>query len=137
MGVDAPAVLLGALVRLVGARREIEVLVVTLGLVGPGLVRGWRPDGQILRTYVNGKVVQESSLNGMIWDVGYLVTDLARMITLLPGDLILSGTPANSPGVIAPIPAPVSAFCINNKSWMSVMPSRFKSPSEWVNMSPI
>jgi 5-oxopent-3-ene-1,2,5-tricarboxylate decarboxylase / 2-hydroxyhepta-2,4-diene-1,7-dioate isomerase len=68
----------------------------TLGLVGPGLVRGWRPAGQMLRTYVNGKVVQESSLDGMIWDVAYLVTDLARMMTLLPGDLILSGTPANS-----------------------------------------
>jgi 5-oxopent-3-ene-1,2,5-tricarboxylate decarboxylase / 2-hydroxyhepta-2,4-diene-1,7-dioate isomerase len=50
----------------------------------------------MLRTYVNGKVVQESSLDGMIWDVAYLVTDLARMMTLLPGDLILSGTPANS-----------------------------------------
>ena len=68
----------------------------TLGLVGPGLVKGWRPAGQILRTHVNGKVVQESSLDGMIWDMAYLVTDLARMMTLLPGDLILSGTPANS-----------------------------------------
>ncbi len=68
----------------------------TLGLVGPGLVKGWQPAGQVLRTYVNGKVVQESSLDGMIWDVAYLVTDLARMMTLLPGDLILSGTPANS-----------------------------------------
>jgi len=68
----------------------------TLGLVGPGLVKGWRPAGQVLRTYVNGKLVQESSLDGMIWDVAYLVTDLARMMTLLPGDLILSGTPANS-----------------------------------------
>jgi 5-oxopent-3-ene-1,2,5-tricarboxylate decarboxylase / 2-hydroxyhepta-2,4-diene-1,7-dioate isomerase len=68
----------------------------TLGLVGPGLVRGWRPAGQILRTYVNGKVVQESSLDGMIWDMAYLVADLARMMTLLPGDLIFSGTPANS-----------------------------------------
>jgi len=78
----------GSMIRVKGAD--------TLGLVGPGLVRGWRPSGQILRTYVNGKVVQESSLDGMIWDVAYLVTDLARMMTLLPGDLILSGTPANS-----------------------------------------
>jgi 5-oxopent-3-ene-1,2,5-tricarboxylate decarboxylase / 2-hydroxyhepta-2,4-diene-1,7-dioate isomerase len=68
----------------------------TLGLVGPGLVKGWRPAGQVLRTRVNGNLVQESSLDGMIWDVAYLVTDLARMMTLLPGDLILSGTPANS-----------------------------------------
>jgi 5-oxopent-3-ene-1,2,5-tricarboxylate decarboxylase/2-hydroxyhepta-2,4-diene-1,7-dioate isomerase len=68
----------------------------TLGVVGPGLVRGWKPAGQRLRTRVNGKVVQEASLANMIWDMAYLVTDLARMMTLVPGDLILSGTPANS-----------------------------------------
>jgi 5-oxopent-3-ene-1,2,5-tricarboxylate decarboxylase/2-hydroxyhepta-2,4-diene-1,7-dioate isomerase len=78
----------GAMIRVKGAD--------TLGLVGPGLVRGWHPDGQILRTYVNGRMVQESSLNGMIWNMAYLVTDLARMMTLMPGDVILSGTPANS-----------------------------------------
>ncbi len=78
----------GSMVRVKGAD--------TLGLVGPGLVRGWQPAGQILRTYVNGHMVQESSLDGMIWDMSYLLTDLARMMTLLPGDLILTGTPANS-----------------------------------------
>lgn len=78
----------GSMIRVKGAD--------TLGLVGPGLVQGWRPAGQVLRTYVNGRIVQESSLDGMIWDMAYLVTDLARMMTLLPGDLILSGTPANS-----------------------------------------
>ena len=78
----------GAMLRVKGAD--------TLGVVGPGLVTGWTPAGQILRTRVNGKVVQESSLEGMIWDMGYLVCDIARLITLVPGDLILSGTPANS-----------------------------------------
>lgn len=78
----------GSMVRVKGAD--------TLGLVGPGLVRGWRPAAQTLRTYVNGHVVQESSLEGMIWDMSYLLTDLARMMTLIPGDLILTGTPANS-----------------------------------------
>jgi 5-oxopent-3-ene-1,2,5-tricarboxylate decarboxylase/2-hydroxyhepta-2,4-diene-1,7-dioate isomerase len=78
----------GSMVRVKGAD--------TLGLVGPGLVRGWRPAGQTLRTYVNDRVVQESSLDGMIWSMTYLVADLSRMMTLLPGDLILSGTPANS-----------------------------------------
>jgi 5-oxopent-3-ene-1,2,5-tricarboxylate decarboxylase/2-hydroxyhepta-2,4-diene-1,7-dioate isomerase len=78
----------GSMVRVKGAD--------TLGLVGPGLVRGWRPAGQMLRTYVNGQVVQESSLDGMIWDMSYLLTDLARMMTLIPGDLIMTGTPANS-----------------------------------------
>ena len=32
----------------------------------------------------------------MEWDMHYLVADLARTITLSPGDLIFSGTPANS-----------------------------------------
>jgi 5-oxopent-3-ene-1,2,5-tricarboxylate decarboxylase/2-hydroxyhepta-2,4-diene-1,7-dioate isomerase len=78
----------GSMVRVKGAD--------TLGLVGPGLVRGWQPAGQVLRTYVNGQIVQESSLDGMLWDMSYLLTDLARMMTLVPGDLILTGTPANS-----------------------------------------
>jgi 5-oxopent-3-ene-1,2,5-tricarboxylate decarboxylase/2-hydroxyhepta-2,4-diene-1,7-dioate isomerase len=78
----------GAMLRVKGAD--------TLGVVGPGLVKGWTPAGQILRTRVNGKVVQEAPLTGMIWDMAYLVTDIARLITLVPGDLILSGTPANS-----------------------------------------
>jgi 5-oxopent-3-ene-1,2,5-tricarboxylate decarboxylase / 2-hydroxyhepta-2,4-diene-1,7-dioate isomerase len=68
----------------------------TLGVVGPGLVRGWQPADQVLRTRVNGKIVQESSLTGMLFSMAYLVADLARTITLSPGDLILSGTPANS-----------------------------------------
>jgi 5-oxopent-3-ene-1,2,5-tricarboxylate decarboxylase/2-hydroxyhepta-2,4-diene-1,7-dioate isomerase len=78
----------GSMVRVKGAD--------TLGVVGPGLVRGWRPAGQMLRTFVNGQLVQESSLDGVIWDMSYLLTDLARMMTLIPGDLILTGTPANS-----------------------------------------
>jgi 5-oxopent-3-ene-1,2,5-tricarboxylate decarboxylase/2-hydroxyhepta-2,4-diene-1,7-dioate isomerase len=32
----------------------------------------------------------------MAWDMHYLVADIARLITLLPGDVLLSGTPANS-----------------------------------------
>ena len=68
----------------------------TLGPVGPGLVRGWQPAGQVLRTRVNGEVVQESSLTGMVFPVAYVVADLARIMTLLPGDVIFSGTPSNS-----------------------------------------
>jgi len=78
----------GAMLRVKGAD--------TLGVVGPGLVRGWQPRDQLLRTRVNGEVVQECALSGMIFSMAYLVADLARTLTLLPGDLILSGTPANS-----------------------------------------
>lgn len=68
----------------------------TLAPMGPGLVRGWTPGAQVLRTRVNGDVVQESSLDGMVFSVAYVVADLARMMTLVPGDVIFSGTPANS-----------------------------------------
>ena len=68
----------------------------TLAPTGPGLVRGWTPEDQVIRTRVNGEVVQESSLKGMVFSVSYVIADLARMMTLVPGDVIFSGTPANS-----------------------------------------
>jgi 5-oxopent-3-ene-1,2,5-tricarboxylate decarboxylase / 2-hydroxyhepta-2,4-diene-1,7-dioate isomerase len=68
----------------------------TLAPVGPGLVTGWDFRGKTLRTLVNGAVRQEASTDEMEWDMHYLVADIARTITLHPGDLLFSGTPANS-----------------------------------------
>ncbi len=68
----------------------------TLCPVGPGLVEGWDFRGKQIRTYVNGKVVQDDNTDNMEWDMHYLVADIARTITLVPGDVLLSGTPANS-----------------------------------------
>ncbi|MFI0423917.1 fumarylacetoacetate hydrolase family protein [Spongiactinospora sp. 9N601] len=68
----------------------------TLCPLGPGLVTDWDFRGKYLRTYVNGTVVQNGSTDEMAWDMNYLVADIARTITLLPGDVLLSGTPANS-----------------------------------------
>src|SRR3712207_1831781 len=68
----------------------------TLCPLGPGLVTGWDFHGKRLRTYVNGTLVQDGSTDEMKWDMHYLVADIARTITLHPGDVLLSGTPANS-----------------------------------------
>jgi 5-oxopent-3-ene-1,2,5-tricarboxylate decarboxylase/2-hydroxyhepta-2,4-diene-1,7-dioate isomerase len=68
----------------------------TLCPLGPGLVTGWDFRGKRIRTLVNGAVVQDASTDEMIWDMHYLVADIARTITLAAGDVILSGTPANS-----------------------------------------
>jgi 5-oxopent-3-ene-1,2,5-tricarboxylate decarboxylase/2-hydroxyhepta-2,4-diene-1,7-dioate isomerase len=68
----------------------------TLAPVGPGLVTDWDFRGKTLRTLVNGEVKQEASTDEMEWDMHYLVADIARTITLEPGDLLFSGTPANS-----------------------------------------
>jgi 5-oxopent-3-ene-1,2,5-tricarboxylate decarboxylase/2-hydroxyhepta-2,4-diene-1,7-dioate isomerase len=68
----------------------------TLAPLGPGLVTGWDFRGKRLRTLVNGRVVQDGNTDEMTWDMHYLVADIARTITLVPGDVLLSGTPAGS-----------------------------------------
>ncbi|MGW7615111.1 fumarylacetoacetate hydrolase family protein [Streptomyces antimycoticus] len=68
----------------------------TLCPLGPGLVTDWDFRGKYLRTYVNGRPAQDGSTDEMKWDMHYLVADIARTITLHPGDVLLSGTPANS-----------------------------------------
>ncbi len=68
----------------------------TLCPVGPGLVTGWDFHNKQIRTIVNGEVKQDGNTNEMEWDMHYLVADIARNITLEPGDILLSGTPANS-----------------------------------------
>lgn len=68
----------------------------TLAPVGPGLVTGWDFRNKSIRTIVNGAVKQDDSTANMEWDMNYLVADIARTITLSPGDLLFSGTPAYS-----------------------------------------
>lgn len=68
----------------------------TLAPVGPGLVTDWDFRGKRLRTIVNGEVKQDDNTSNMEWDMNYLVADIARTITLVPGDLLFTGTPAYS-----------------------------------------
>jgi 5-oxopent-3-ene-1,2,5-tricarboxylate decarboxylase/2-hydroxyhepta-2,4-diene-1,7-dioate isomerase len=68
----------------------------TLCPLGPALVAGWDFRHKAIETTVNGKVAQSGSTDEMLFDMHYLIADLARTITLLPGDVILSGTPAGS-----------------------------------------
>jgi 5-oxopent-3-ene-1,2,5-tricarboxylate decarboxylase/2-hydroxyhepta-2,4-diene-1,7-dioate isomerase len=68
----------------------------TLAPVGPGMVTDWDFRNKYIRTYVNGELKQDDNTKNMEWDMNYLVADLARTITLVPGDMIFSGTPANS-----------------------------------------
>ena len=64
--------------------------------IGPGIVSGIDIRKQTLRTYIDGKMVQEGAISEMIFPIDYILADLCRFITLLPGDIILSGTPKNS-----------------------------------------
>jgi 5-oxopent-3-ene-1,2,5-tricarboxylate decarboxylase/2-hydroxyhepta-2,4-diene-1,7-dioate isomerase len=68
----------------------------TLAPVGPAMVTDWDFRNKMIRTYVNGVVKQEDNTDNMEWDMHYLVADIARTITLVPGDMLFSGTPAFS-----------------------------------------
>ncbi len=68
----------------------------TLAPVGPGMVTEWDFRNKRIQTIVNGKVVQDDNTDNMEWDMHYLVADIARTITLVPGDMLFSGTPAFS-----------------------------------------
>ncbi|WP_186208488.1 fumarylacetoacetate hydrolase family protein [Burkholderia gladioli] len=71
----------------------------TFGPIGPWLVtRDEVPNVQALSMWleVNGKRVQNGSTSTMIFDVAEIVSHLSQFMTLMPGDVITTGTP---PGV--------------------------------------
>jgi 2-keto-4-pentenoate hydratase/2-oxohepta-3-ene-1,7-dioic acid hydratase in catechol pathway/regulator of RNase E activity RraA len=63
-------------------------LLIPAGAVGPAALR--------VRTWLNGTLVQDDSTEGLLFTFGQLVADLSQLMTLEPGDVILTGTPAGS-----------------------------------------
>ncbi|WNG94664.1 fumarylacetoacetate hydrolase family protein [Mycobacterium sp. ITM-2016-00318] len=61
--------------------------------VGPWIVTDVDSSDLEIRTEVNGDVKQNSRTSNMIHDVGAVVEWISAVMTLLPGDLILTGTP--------------------------------------------
>jgi 5-oxopent-3-ene-1,2,5-tricarboxylate decarboxylase / 2-hydroxyhepta-2,4-diene-1,7-dioate isomerase len=66
--------------------------------IGPAVTPAsdFDPASFTLRTYLNGEVVQEATADDLLFAVAYQLADLNRLITLEPGDVVLTGTPANS-----------------------------------------
>lgn len=42
---------------------------------------------------VNGEIKQDSNVNKLIWSVSEVIANLSTLFTLMPGDLIYTGTP--------------------------------------------
>lgn len=63
------------------------------GNVHPAADVGHRLTGEI-RLSVNGELRQRGDLRQMIWNVPEIVAQLSRLYTLVPGDLVMTGTPA-------------------------------------------
>jgi len=66
--------------------------------LGPELLGAdeFDPTSFTLRTYLNGEVVQEGGSSDLLFSVAYQLADVCRLVTLEPGDVLLTGTPANS-----------------------------------------
>lgn len=77
--------------------------------LGPRLLdaRQLNPAALELRTWVNGELVQEDTTDTLLFSFRQLIADLSRLVTLEPGDVILTGTPAGasvaSPGDVVEV----------------------------------
>jgi len=69
--------------------------------VGPHIETDLDPANVLVETHVNGARRQSGSTALMIYPVAYLVRWISRMMTLLPGDLIATGTPAGVGPLVA------------------------------------
>jgi 2-keto-4-pentenoate hydratase/2-oxohepta-3-ene-1,7-dioic acid hydratase in catechol pathway len=69
----------------------------TLAPVGPYIADRTEisdPHVLSLKTWVNGTLMQDGNTKNFIFDLGYIIQYLSNIMTLSPGDLISTGTPA-------------------------------------------
>ncbi|MGD1008941.1 MAG: fumarylacetoacetate hydrolase family protein [Candidatus Aminicenantales bacterium] len=66
----------------------------TFAAVGPCIATGIDPGALHLKTFLNGKLVQSGTTANLIFPVPFLVRFISRVMTLLPGDIIATGTPS-------------------------------------------
>jgi len=69
--------------------------------VGPHIETDLDPGNVLVETRVNGALRQSGNTSLMIYPVTYLVRWISRMMTLLPGDVIATGTPAGVGPLVA------------------------------------
>lgn len=68
--------------------------------LGPWIDTDFIPGKQRISATVDGQIKQDARLSDMIFDINRIVTYVSQVMTLLPGDVILTGTPAG----IGPMP---------------------------------
>ena len=69
--------------------------------LGPWIETDLDPADLELTTAVNGEVRQQARTSAMLHDVGAIIEHVTRVMTLLPGDVVLTGTPAGIGPLVA------------------------------------
>lgn len=68
----------------------------TFAPVGPAIVSGLEHNDLLVQTRLNGELRQSERTSDMIFDVETIIAYISRYVTLLPGDLIFTGTPGST-----------------------------------------
>jgi 2-keto-4-pentenoate hydratase/2-oxohepta-3-ene-1,7-dioic acid hydratase in catechol pathway len=66
----------------------------TFAPIGPWIETEATPDNLTLETYLNGELRQSASTSDLIFGISKLVSFISSIMTLLPGDVIATGTPS-------------------------------------------
>jgi 2-keto-4-pentenoate hydratase/2-oxohepta-3-ene-1,7-dioic acid hydratase in catechol pathway len=66
----------------------------TFGSFGPWIETDFDPSDALVTCHVNGEMRQMASTQDMVFDVSQLITFVSSVMTLEPGDLLFTGTPA-------------------------------------------
>jgi len=73
----------------------------TFGPLGPVIARGLDYGNLLLQTRVNGEVKQSQRTTDLIFGIPAIVSYVSRYVTLLPGDVIYTGTPGSTSAIKA------------------------------------
>ena len=68
----------------------------TFGPLGPAVVTGLDYGNLEIQSRINGKVAQKDSTSALVHDCASVVSYISQYVTLLPGDLIFTGTPGKT-----------------------------------------
>jgi 2-keto-4-pentenoate hydratase/2-oxohepta-3-ene-1,7-dioic acid hydratase in catechol pathway len=62
--------------------------------LGPWIDTDFKPGSQLVTAHVDGELKQSAPLSDMVFDVPFIIEFVTKVMTLLPGDVILTGTPS-------------------------------------------
>lgn len=104
----------------------------TFGPIGPVVARGLHYDDLLVQTRVNGEVRQSERTKDLIFNIPTIVSYISQYVTLLPGDVIFTGTPqttrAMKPGDVVEIE--VEGVGVLRNTVVAGQPTRAQSQRE-------